>query len=137
MSVLTLLAACKAGPCTARGIVAVAGECLEAVSTELSFFTLPNCFELFGFDLLVDEDWHIWLLEVFCHPWQSTNLAKAVACWELTALRSLLSIPLWYFICHRTVGLLRDQACMCTHGADLSHIVRANHELINLTPAAR
>ena len=29
------------------------GECLEAVSGELSFFTLPNCFELFGFDLLV------------------------------------------------------------------------------------
>ena len=41
-----------------------AGECMEAVSSELSFFTLPNCFELFGFDLLVDEDWHLWLLEV-------------------------------------------------------------------------
>ena len=41
-----------------------AGECLEAVSSELSFFTLPNCFELFGFDLMVDEDWHLWLLEV-------------------------------------------------------------------------
>ena len=42
----------------------LAGECLEAVSGELSFFTLPNCFELFGFDLTVDEDWHVWLLEV-------------------------------------------------------------------------
>lgn len=41
-----------------------AGECLEAVSNELTFFTLPNCFELFGFDLIVDEDWQIWLLEV-------------------------------------------------------------------------
>ena len=37
---------------------------MEAVSSELSFFTLPSCFELFGFDLLVDEDWHLWLLEV-------------------------------------------------------------------------
>ncbi len=41
-----------------------AGECLEAVSGELSFFTLPTCFELFGFDLVVDQDWHVWLLEV-------------------------------------------------------------------------
>ena len=40
-----------------------AGEALEAVSGELSFFTLPNCFELFGFDLLVDDAWHVWLLE--------------------------------------------------------------------------
>ncbi len=32
---------------------AVIGECMEAVSCELSFFSLPNCFELFGFDLLV------------------------------------------------------------------------------------
>ena len=34
---------------------AVIGECMEAVSAELTFFTLPNCFELFGFDLLLDE----------------------------------------------------------------------------------
>ena len=37
---------------------------MEAVSSELTFFTLPNCFELFGFDFLVDEDWNAWLLEV-------------------------------------------------------------------------
>lgn len=40
---------------------------MEAVSNELTFFTLPNCFELFGFDLMVDEDYHVWLLEV-CRP---------------------------------------------------------------------
>lgn len=37
---------------------------MEAVSSELTFFTLPNCFELFGFDFLVDEAWNVWLLEV-------------------------------------------------------------------------
>ena len=40
------------------------GECIDAVSAELTFFTLPNCFELFGFDLMVDDHWHVWLLEV-------------------------------------------------------------------------
>lgn len=33
-------------------IKAIIGECFEAVSGELTFFTLPNCFELFGFDLM-------------------------------------------------------------------------------------
>ena len=45
-----------------------AGECFEAVSGELSFFTLPNCFEVFGLDLLVDADWHVWLLEANAEP---------------------------------------------------------------------
>lgn len=47
-----------------KASAAPAGECIDAVSGELTFFTLPNCFELFGFDLLVDEEWHVWLLEV-------------------------------------------------------------------------
>ena len=56
-----------------------AGECLEAVSGELDFFCLPNCFELFGFDLLVDQDWRPWLLEV--HPF---HFAQASLLQDLT-----------------------------------------------------
>ena len=37
---------------------------MAAVSSEMTFFTLPNCFELFGFDLMADEEWNVWLLEV-------------------------------------------------------------------------
>ena len=62
--------------------MAGAGECLEAVSAELSFFTLPNCFELFGFDLLVDEDWHLWLLEVRRPCWGCYS-GKLQALWQL------------------------------------------------------
>ncbi len=51
-----------------RELRALLGECMEAVSGELFFFSLPNCFELFGFDLLVDEDWHLWLLEANAEP---------------------------------------------------------------------
>ena len=44
------------------------GQCFEAVSSELSFMPMPNCFELFGFDFLIDEDWHCWLLEANAEP---------------------------------------------------------------------
>ena len=43
---------CPVHTCLPAMHAQVIGECLEAVSSELTFFTLPNCFELFGFDLL-------------------------------------------------------------------------------------
>lgn len=60
---------------------AVIGECMEAVSGELSFFTIPNCFELFGFDLLVN-------------PWPLTPTTTTTSCLEvcLTLLSLLASI---------------------------------------------
>lgn len=38
------------------------------MSHELTFFPLPGCFELFGFDLMVDADWRLWLLEANAEP---------------------------------------------------------------------
>ncbi|QDZ20185.1 tubulin--tyrosine ligase [Chloropicon primus] len=51
-----------------EGIRKVVGECFEAVSSDLSFMPLPNCFELFGFDFMLDEDWGLWLLEANAEP---------------------------------------------------------------------
>ena len=45
-----------------------AGECLQCVASELDFSTLPNCWEHFGFDLLVDDAWQPWLLEANAEP---------------------------------------------------------------------
>ena len=47
---------------------ALVGECFAAVSSELSFLALPNALELFGMDLLVDQDWRVWLLEANAEP---------------------------------------------------------------------
>ena len=45
-----------------RDASALVGEAFAAVSAELAFMPLPNAFELFGMDLLVDADWHVWLV---------------------------------------------------------------------------
>jgi len=60
---------------------AVIGECMEAVSGELSFFTIPNCFELFGFDLLVN-------------PWPSPPTTIAASCLELCLTLLTLLAPI-------------------------------------------
>ena len=59
---------------------ALVGEAFAAVSSELSFMPLDNAFELFGFDLLVDASWKVWLLEANAEPdfVQTGNALKAV-----------------------------------------------------------
>ena len=49
-------------------IGALVAECLDAVSSDLSFMPMANCFELFGFDFLVDRDGGAWLLEANAEP---------------------------------------------------------------------
>ena len=47
----------------------VVGQTFHAVSPEMTtFMALPNCFELFGFDFLLDNDFHPWLLEANAEP---------------------------------------------------------------------
>lgn len=51
-------------------ICAIAGEVFEAAARGMMvhFQTLPNAFELFGVDFLVDKDGNTWLLELNAYP---------------------------------------------------------------------
>ena len=46
----------------------VLGGVFAAVAAELSFQPLPNAFELFGMDFLLDADWRVWFLEANAEP---------------------------------------------------------------------
>lgn len=51
-------------------ICAVTGEVFEAAAREqmVHFQTLPNAFEIFGVDFLVDAEGNVWLLELNAYP---------------------------------------------------------------------
>jgi tubulin--tyrosine ligase len=51
-------------------ISAVVGEVFEAAAREqlVHFQTLPNAFEIFGVDFLVDAELNVWLLELNAYP---------------------------------------------------------------------
>lgn len=43
----------------------ITAELFRAYSTEFAVFSpIPDCFELYGLDFLVDEHWQVYLLEV-------------------------------------------------------------------------
>lgn len=42
-----------------------------SVSEEGALFKSPHHFSILAFDMLLDEDFHLWLLEVNCYPWMS------------------------------------------------------------------
>ncbi len=48
-----------------KDIGKITGEVFHAFRGEFSVFQpLPNCFEVYGVDFLVDQDYQVWLLEV-------------------------------------------------------------------------
>ena len=51
-------------------ICQVTGEVFEAAAREhmVHFQTIPNAFELFGIDFLLDADFNVWLLELNAYP---------------------------------------------------------------------
>jgi len=51
----------------------IAAETIEAVSSELTFTSKKNCFEIFGLDFMIDPFWNTWLLEANAEP----DLSKA------------------------------------------------------------
>jgi len=46
---------------------------VSVASTELTFQAATNCFELFGFDFMLDDEWNCWFLEANAEP----DLSKA------------------------------------------------------------
>ncbi|RKP26936.1 tubulin-tyrosine ligase family-domain-containing protein [Syncephalis pseudoplumigaleata] len=47
----------------------ILGDCFAAVTSDaVGFQALPNAFELYGFDFLVDDARHVWLLEANAFP---------------------------------------------------------------------
>lgn len=79
-----------------KDMQAIIGECIDAVSGELTFFTLPNCFELFGFDLMVDDQWHVWLLEANAEPdlQQTGSRLKPIVAGVIEGIMQLVVDPL-------------------------------------------
>jgi hypothetical protein len=50
----------------------------HAVKRQIDPFKRKHCFELFGFDFILDEDFNVWLIEVNTNPCleESSNLLK-------------------------------------------------------------
>lgn len=53
---------------TKKTIRLIVGQCFDAVSSDLSLMPMQNCFELFGFDFLLDDEWRVWFLEANAEP---------------------------------------------------------------------
>ena len=80
-----------------------------SVRSELNKNGRPHCFELFGYDFLVDESFRIWLIEVNTNPflgcqnrWHEQLLPKMVCCPLAMALLcpSITRTPATY-VCFR------------------------------------
>ncbi len=73
------------------------GEAFAAVSSELSFLPLDRSFELYGFDLLVDADWHVWLIEANAEPdfAQTGDALQAVVAGVVEGALAL-SLDVWH-----------------------------------------
>lgn len=51
-------------------------DALLSVKTRINPRKRKNCFELFGFDFLVDEDFRTWLIEVNTNPYLGTPCSE-------------------------------------------------------------
>ena len=50
----------------------IAIDCVLSGKSKLNPSKRKHCFELFGFDFIVDEDYRTWLLEVNTNPYLGT-----------------------------------------------------------------
>lgn len=47
----------------------IAIDCYMSVKSSLNPNKRRNCFELFGFDFMIDEDFRVWLIEINTNPY--------------------------------------------------------------------
>ena len=53
----------------------IAIDCFLSVRTKMNPNKRKHCFELFGFDFLLDEDFRVWLIEINTNPYLGTPSA--------------------------------------------------------------
>lgn len=51
---------------------------MASVKTKLNRYEVKNCFEIFGYDFIIDEFYNVWLIEVNTNP--CIELSSPILC---------------------------------------------------------
>jgi len=104
------------------GCVCVCCRCVFTCVVLVVVDTLRNCFELFGYDFLVDEDMRVWLLEVNTNPYLGAqndwhaSLLPAMVRVLLLCCGSACNANVVAALRCATLRVVWDMSCMLHHG---------------------